>query len=169
MAWGYPPPLQHMKVKLSVHIIKAMAQQKITIVCVRDLSAAFDTIDHSIFIHCLSSWFGLNGTVLSWLNSYISSRDFVVNIKENISDPLPLHQGVPRGSVLGPLLFILYTTPLSSLLSDSSVKHHLYTDDTQLFISFSPLDFTLNIAHLKNTIDNASMSANLLSLNQSKT
>jgi len=146
-----------------------MAQQKITALCLLDLSAAFDTIDHSILIHRLSSWFGLNGTVLSWLNSYISSRDFVVNIKENISDSLPLHQGVPQGSVLGPLLFILYTTPLSSLTSDSSVKHHLYADDTQLFISFSALDFTLNIAHFKTTLDNVStwMSANFLSLNQS--
>ena len=113
----------------------------------------------------------MTGTVLSWLHSYITSRQFVVNIKQTLSDPLPLHQGVPQGSVLGPLLFILYTTPLSSLISDSSVKHHLYADDTQLFISFSALDFALNIAHLKTTINNVStwMSANLLSLNQSKT
>jgi len=71
------------------HIIKAMAQQKFTDLCLLDLSAAFD---HSIRrpIHRLSSWLGLNGSVLYWLNSYISSRDFVVNIKENISDPLPL-------------------------------------------------------------------------------
>jgi len=135
------------------HIIKAMAHQQTIAICLLDLSAAFDTIDHSILIHRLSSWFGLNGTVLSWLNSYISSCDFVVNIKETISDPLPLHQGVPLGSVLGPLLFILYTTPVSSFISDSSVKHHLYADDTQLFISFSALNFMLNIAHLKPTIN----------------
>jgi len=100
---------------------------------------------------------------------HISSRDFVVNIKEYISDPLPLLQGVPQGSVLGPLLFIIYTTPLSSLISDSSVKHHLYMPMTLNSISFSALDFTLNIAHLMTTIDNVSawMSANLLSLNQS--
>jgi len=95
----------------------------------------------------------------------------ISSLKENISDPLPLYQGVPQDYVLGLLLFILYTPPLSSLISDSSVKHHHYADDTKLFISFSALDFTLNIAHLKTTIDNVStwMSANLLSLNQSKT
>jgi len=119
------------------HIIKAMAQQKITALCLLDLSAAFNTIDHSVLIHRLSLY-GLNGAVLSWLNLYISSRDFVVNIIENISDPRPFHQGVPQGSVLGPLLFILYTTPLSSLISDSPVKHHLYTDDTQLYLFFCP-------------------------------
>ena len=107
-----------------------MSQQKITALCLLDLSAAFDTIDHSILIHRLSSWFGFKGTVLSWLQSYLSSRNFVVNIKPSLSASLPLHQGVPQGSVLGPLLFILYTTPLSSLISDSSVKHHLYADDT---------------------------------------
>jgi len=72
-----------------------MAQQKITSLCLLDLSAAFDTIDHSILIHRLSSWFGLNDTVLPWLHAYISSCDLVVNIEENLSDPLLLHQGVP--------------------------------------------------------------------------
>jgi len=60
----------------------------------------------------------------------------------------------PQGSVLGPLHLILYTTPLSSPVYDSSVKHHLYADDTQLIISFSALNFSLNIAHLKTIIDN---------------
>ena len=120
------------------HIVKAMSQQKITALCLLDLSAAFDTI----LVHRLSSWFGLKGTVLSWLQSYISTRNFIVNIDATLSAPFPFHQGVPQGSVLGPLLFILYTTPLSSLVSDSSVKHRLYTDDTQLFISFSAPDFS---------------------------
>jgi hypothetical protein len=103
------------------HIIKAMSQQKVTALCLLDLSAAFDTIDHSILLHRLSSWFGLNGKVLSWLTSYLASRNFVVNINSSVSDQFPLHQGVPQGSVLGPLLFILYTTP-SVLLS---LIHHV--------------------------------------------
>jgi len=67
-------------------------------------------------------------------------NDLSVSLKleQTVSDQLPLHQRVPQGSVLGPLLFILCTTPLSTLISDFlTCGHHLYDDDTQLFISFT--------------------------------
>ncbi len=73
--------------------------------------------------------------------------------------------------MLGPILFILYTTPLSTLLSNSPVNHHLYADDTQLFISFSPHSYLSSVEHLQSTIRGVSswMSANQLSLNPAKT
>jgi len=69
------------------------------------------------------------------------------------------------------LIHTLYTTPLSSFISNSSVGHHLFADDTQLFIFFRAIEFSANILHLQNTIDLVSqwMSANLLTLNQSET
>jgi len=111
----------------------------------------------------------LMAKVISWLTSYLSSRSFVVSINSISSAHSPLSQGVPQGSVLSPLLFILYSTPLSSLISGSSVGHHLFADDTQLFISCHAPEFSANILHLQNTIDLVSQWINLLSLNQSET
>ena len=138
------------------HIIRAMSQQQATGLCLLDLSAAFDTIDHTIPLHRLKSWFGFTDTVLSWIQSYLSSCSFTVDINGIKSPPSKLLHGVPQGSVLGPLLFILYTTPLSLIISQSSVNHKLYADDTQLFLSFSADTFSEDILLLQNTITNIS-------------
>jgi hypothetical protein len=170
---------------LSVHddLIQAMDKQQVTGLALLDLSAAFDTIDHSILLHRLSTWFGVCGMARSWFMSYLSNRSFSVQCNGLKSAPSDLSTGVPQGSVLGPILFILYTTPLSSLiaslntpsqtsdLSTPPIKHHLYADDTQLYISFSPSDSSSAQSILTKTIDAISqwMTSNFLTLNPSKT
>ncbi len=153
------------------YLINAIGSQQISCLCLLDLSAAFDTIDHNILLNRLSSWFGLQGPVLNWFKSYLSSRTFSVKCHSNFSSPLTSTCGVPQGSVLGPLLFIMYTTPLSTLISSLSLNHHLYADDTQIFFSFHPSDFDVNFSRLQDSLQLISswMHSNLLTLNSSKT
>jgi len=142
-----------------------MSHQKVTCITLLDLSAAFDTIDHFILLERLSSWFVISSTALSWTKSYLLNRFFYVNIENSKSSVFQLLDGVYHGSVLGPLLFILYTTPLSTVIFNSAANHHLYVDDTQLLLSFSVLDFSHNITHLEYTITNVYnwMSSNIMS------
>ena len=136
-----------------------------------DLSVSSDTIDHNILITRLSSWFGLHGSVLEWFKSYLSDRCFRVKCENGFFPSRTCYSGVPQGSVLGPLLFILYTTPLSTLISSLSLNHHLYADDTQLSFSFYPFDFVSSITHLQNALQQITswMTVDLLTLNSSKT
>ena len=82
------------------------------------LSAAFDTLDHTILLQRLEMTYGVRGTVLDWFASYLSERFQLVIVDSGVSASRPLVYGVPQGSVLGPVLFILYSQPLSDVISD---------------------------------------------------
>ena len=88
-------------------IFNAMEKGKVTALTLLDLSAAFDTIDHSVLIDRLSAWFGVGGYALKWFSSYLADRHQVINIHGSLSYRFSLNFGVPQGSVLGPLLFTL--------------------------------------------------------------
>ena len=66
------------------HLINAIGRQQVTCLCLIDLSAALDTIDHSILLDRLSLWFGVHGTALTWFNSYLSDRLFCVKCSHDL-------------------------------------------------------------------------------------
>ncbi|KAJ8397407.1 hypothetical protein AAFF_G00439560 [Aldrovandia affinis] len=83
---------------------------------------------------------GISGSALTWFESYLADRSYQVAWRGSLSSPHTLSTGVPQGSVLGPVLFSLYTKSLGSVISAHGFSYHCYADDTQLFLSFSPSD-----------------------------
>ena len=104
-----------------------------------DLSSAFDTIDHSVLLNKLNKDFGISGSVLEWIKSYLSNRTFAVRISNIEGQPVILIFGVPQGSILGPLLFVLYIGDVVNIAKNHGFNAHLYADDCELYISFDPL------------------------------
>ena len=119
-------------------IYRSADQSKPTFLVSLDLSAAFDTIDHSILMNRLSTSFGIQGSALAWLTSYLSDRSQTIRIGSAASGPSNCQSGVPQGSVLGPILFSLYISPLGHIISSFNISRQQYADDSQLYISLVP-------------------------------
>ena len=153
-------------------ILLNMAKGSVTALTLLDLSAAFDTIYHTILLDRLNVYYGLSELALGWFKSYLSGRTHSVRVGSTLSHPAALHYGVPQGSVLGPILFSLYTNPIGSIIhSHSSINYHFYANDTQLYITLSPENFSHSIQKLKNCLNDIQnfMFANKLKLNPDKT
>ena len=113
----------------------ALDQGNNTALILLDLSSAFDTVDHLILLDRLQTRFGITGNVLSLLRSFLFQRHSVVSLDGSLSDSCVEKWGVPHGSVLGPLLFNLYISPIEDIVRDYDFSVLLYADDTQLYIS----------------------------------
>ena len=101
-----------------------------------DLSAAFDTVDHSILLRRLEERFGVTGLALEWFRSYLSGRTQKVQFGDHTSsEDYDVMFGVPQGTVLGPLLFTLYSAPVADIIEEHGLEYTVYSDDTQIYLT----------------------------------
>jgi len=157
--------------KITSQILAALDNGDLTALALLDLSAAFDTVDHQILLQRLNVSFGVRGVALDWFRSYLVGRKQYVKYGGRCSSTTTLQYGVPQGSILGPILFILYTADLVGLIEDHGLSPHLYADDTQILGSCRPSDTAVLRRSMEVCFaDVASwMSANRLQLNATKT
>ncbi len=157
--------------KVLSDLLEALDRGDVGVLLLLDLSAAFDTVDHEILLQRLERTFGVSGRVLNWLASYLSGRDYFVRLGTDCSAVRQLTSGVPQGSVLGPLFFILYTVDLIKLIRSQNLQPHLYADDTQLYGSCRPGDTSSLADRVASCVDLVAswMRSNRLCLNSDKT
>ena len=159
-----------LSIKNDVHL--AFAKGEATAVVLLDQSAAFDIIDHDTLLDSLSSWFGVGGVVLHWFKSYLSDHVQCIKIRSILSDAKKLLYGVPQGSVLGPMLFSLCTTPLSKVIQNHpGISFQFYADDTQLYVHLTHKNVALALDKLSHCHEDVKrwLCTNKLKLNPDKT
>jgi hypothetical protein len=152
-------------------IQRASDRSEVSYLLLLDLSAAFDTLDHSILLDRLSTVFRIRGAALNWISSYLTDRQQFVKFNGATSCNHNLRYGVPQGSVLGPLLFISYLVPLASIFQKFGMSFHIYADDTQLYIHTTIGSSANKLSLVENCFSevNVWMLSNKLKLNSNKT
>ena len=127
--------------------------------------------DHRILLQRLQRSFGIDETALRWLESSLISRTQYVHLSNNTTPPRPLVCGVPQGSVIGPLLFILYTADIGSVIAALCLLHYCYAEGTEMYLFCLPSNSASLKDRVLSSIDNIAelMQVNRLRLNPSKT
>ena len=155
-------------VKVFNDIVLDADRNRTVILLLLDLSAVFDTVDHTILIERLANRFGLCDLALAWFKSYLSDRTHFVSIRGARSVTRSLSCRVSQGSVLGPILYLLYTSPLGDIVRQYSMGYHF------LYLSFNSLsgdDQAYSVAQVESCVRDIDrwMCCNKLKLNRDKT
>ena len=152
--------------KITSDLLSTLDNTNGTILVLLDMSAAFDTLDHDILLHRLSS-IGITGLALQWFQSYLHGRTSSVCINNNYSPSHMISHGVPQGSVLGPILFNIYLLPLFNILDKhKDISFHTYADDIQIYLkcnddpSSAPDKLTKCITDIHNWLNTNSLRLN---------
>lgn len=158
-------------VELTDRIMEALDKQHIAVSIFMDLSKAFDTLDHSILLSKLK-FYGITGTALEWFTSYLSNRKQYVEIEGVCSTQEIIQTGVPQGSILGPILFLIYINDIHN--ASDAFNYILFADDTNLISCIDPIsddNIIAKVNHINRALASVTewMEVNKLSLNVSKT
>jgi hypothetical protein len=156
--------------RISHDLMLTRDSQKVSVLVLLDLSAAFDTVDHVLLLQRLAN-LGITDAAHHWLTSYLEDRHQCVLVDSVQSTNENMKWGVPQGSVLGPILFTLFTSELGELIRRHGFECHFYADDTQIYGSFSVEEVQLFVRRLEDCLSEVVewMSCNYLCLNDAKT
>ena len=157
--------------KITNDLLSAMGKYHCVLLVMLDLSAAFDTVRHSILLTRMKEMYGMAEDAYSWLHSYLVDGSQSVIIDGVISASKPLNTGLPQGSQIGPFAFPAYTSLLFHIARKHGVEMHMYADDTQLYLKFKPQEYNSAILKMEECLAEIRtwMNGNLLTLNDSKT
>ena len=158
--------INHALVSLTEAIKNSLDNRKFGCGIFIDLQKAFDTVNHNILLMKLEHY-GIRGTALNWFKSYLSGRKQYVSVNGSNSSDLSVTCGVPQGSVLGPLLFLLYINDLP--LSSSKLAFYLFADDTNIYYEAESLDQLETVVNKELKKVKMWLDVNKLSLNIDKT
>ena len=156
---------EHALIELVDQIRLSMGSNQMTCGIFIDLSKAFDTVNHQILIHKLEHY-GIRGNALELFKSYLNNRKQYVQIENSKSKTRPISCGVPQGSVLGPLLFLLFINDLPKCCPN--VKTRLFADDTTIFFHSNNIDDIISTGKIVMTQLTNWFKANKLTLNADK-
>jgi len=159
---------------LRVHhdITSALDKGSTVALVMLDQSAAFDVIGHDILLQRLEFAFGISGRALKWFGSYLQDRSQCVCVGKDVSKTLPVVCSVPQGSVLGPVLYTMYTKSIGVICRRHNVLYHCYADDIQLYCTAEGSeDLAAKLSSINECIDELKswMGCNMLKLNSEKT
>ena len=161
------------KVTNDVNILLALDKRQCAYLVLLDLSAAFDTTDHQVFLTQLQRDYGMSGGIVEWMETYHTGRRQCVQINGISSDEVALQYGFPQGSCIpvGPFGFKFYTKSFTQIAKHHGIEIHLYADDTQLYIAFPPEDSEQAMEKLELCIEDIRrwMGQHYLKLNDTKT
>ena len=150
---------------LQAQIITSLENGEIPCTIFLDFSKAFDTVNHNVLLKKLEHY-GVRGNVLQWFSSYILDRKQRVQLNDNLSDCINITNGVPQGSILGPLLFLIYINDITN--ASNILKFFLFADDTSIFFSHKDKKILESLVNVELNKLSDWLSANKLSLNMDK-